>query len=31
MDQYGLSEAGSATEALLLSLEIYKLVVDTWH
>ena len=29
MDEYGLSEAGSPTEALLLFLEIYKLVVDT--
>ena len=29
MDEYGLSEAGSPTEALLLILEIYKLVVDT--
>ena len=28
MDEYGLSEAGSPTEALLLFLEIYKLVVD---
>ena len=28
MDEYGLSEAGSPTEALLLFLEIYKLVED---
>ena len=28
MDEYGLPEAGSPTEALLLFQEIYKLVVD---
>ena len=27
--EYGLSEAGSRTEALLLFQEIYKVVVDT--
>ena len=31
MDEYGLPEAGSPTEALLLFQEIYKLVADTWH
>ena len=29
MDEYGLPEAGSPTEALLLFQEIYKLVADT--
>ena len=31
MHEYGLLEAGSSTEALLLFQEIYKLVVDAWH
>ena len=29
MDEYGLTEAGWRTEALLLFQEIYKLVVDS--
>ena len=31
MDQYGLPEANSPTEALLLFQEIYKLGADAWH
>ena len=31
IDEYGLPEAGSSTEALLLFQEIYKLIVDAWH
>ena len=31
MDEYGLTEADSPTEALLLFQEIYKLVVDAWQ
>ena len=31
MDEYGLPESGSPTEALPLFQKIYKLVADTWH
>ena len=31
MDEYGLPEAGSPAEALLLFQEIYKLGEETWH
>ena len=31
IDEYGLPEAGSSTEVLLLFQEIYKLMVDAWH
>ena len=31
MDEYGLPEAGSTTEALLLFHEMYKLVADAWQ
>lgn len=31
MDEYGLPEANSPTEALLFFQEIYKLVVAAWH
>ena len=31
IDEYGLPEAGSSTEALLFFQEIYKLIVDAWH
>ena len=31
MGEYGLSEANSPTEALLLFQEIYKRVVHAWH
>ena len=31
MDEYRLSEAGSRTEALLLFLEMCKLVADAWR
>ena len=31
MDEYGLPEAGSPIEALLLFQEIYKLVIDAWY